>query len=734
MIYLHICEFIFFLKPQICPGKDTFMINSKNPALRVSAIYFLVGSLWIIISDQAVNYIYQVESNVLNLNTLKGLGFVLATSLVLYVLLKRYLTKVESEIVNRKAVENELSRSEDLFYNLTNTSPVGIALLDPQGNVKFLNKRSEELFNITSADTKLKISEQSRFEIQNMDGTKMPFEDLPFKKVLETKKSVFDVRCSIKISDDSRKYISVNASPLIDKKDDSLLGVIVVIRDITKSVEIEEELKLSERKYRLLFENNPQPMWVFENNTLRFMDVNNAAVEKYGYSKEEFLRMTIRDIRPDEEVEILEDFIAANPEVERPSTESMIWKHKLKDGKIIFVKILSHGIELEGKDARLILVNDVTEVFQKEQELRESEKRFRRIFEQIVDVYFETSLTGEIKEVSPSIKNFSKGIYSREDMLGQSLLNFYYDFSERDKFIQKLMQDGSVDDYEVRLKNKDNSIIYCSVSAKLIDENGDKKIVGGMRDISFRKMYEKELLAAKEAAEKADQLKSEFLAQMSHEVRTPLNIIVNSNQFIFDELSDDQKNSMEDIFHILKSSQQRITRTIDSVLNMSDLQLGTYQPNFQKVDLVKEILVRLESEFSISAKAKKINLILNAEKNNAVVTADRYAVYQILSHLIDNAIKFTDKGKVEIKLIDKNEKTVVEVIDTGIGISKNFVSKLFEPFSQEQHGYSRKYEGTGLGLALVKKFCEINNADIEVKSEIDKGTTFSVIFKKDSNQ
>jgi len=710
------------------------MINSKNPALRVSAIYFLVGSLWIIISDQAVNYIYQVESNVLNLNIIKGLGFVLATSLVLYVLLKRYLTKVESEIVNRKAVENELSRSEDLFYNLTNTSPVGIALLDPQGNVKFLNKRSEELFNITSADTKLKISEQSRFEIQNMDGTKMPFEDLPFKKVLETKKSVFDVRCSIKISDDSRKYISVNASPLIDKKDDSLLGVIVVIRDITKSVEIEEELKLSERKYRLLFENNPQPMWVFENNTLRFMDVNNAAVEKYGYSKEEFLRMTIRDIRPDEEVEILEDFIAANPDVERPSTESMIWKHKLKDGKIIFVKILSHGIELEGKDARLILVNDVTEVFQKEQELRESEKRFRRIFEQIVDVYFETSLTGEIKEVSPSIKNFSKGIYSREDMLGQSLLNFYYDFSERDKFIQKLMQDGSVDDYEVRLKNKDNSIIYCSVSAKLIDENGDKKIVGGMRDISFRKMYEKELLAAKEAAEKADQLKSEFLAQMSHEVRTPLNIIVNSNQFIFDELSDDQKNSMEDIFHILKSSQQRITRTIDSVLNMSDLQLGTYRPNFQKVDLVKEILVRLESEFSISAKAKKINLILNAEKNNAVVTADRYAVYQILSHLIDNAIKYTDEGKVEIRLIDTGQSTVVEVNDTGIGIGKDFIPKLFEPFSQEQHGYSRKYEGTGLGLALVKKFCEINNADIEVKSEIDKGTTFSVIFKKDSNQ
>lgn len=710
------------------------MASSKNPALRVAAIYFLVGSLWIIISDQAVNYIYNLENDALNLNILKGLGFVFVTSLVLYVLLKRYLKKVESEKINREAVEHELSRSEDLFYNLTDTSPVGIALLDSHVNVKFLNKRAEELFGITTSNTSLRINDQSRFEILNSEGTKMPFDELPFKRVLDTKQSVFDVRCLLKFSENSRKHISVNASPLIDKKNDSLLGVIVVIRDITKSVEIEEELKQSEKKYRLLFEYNPQPMWVFDNSTLRFLDVNQAAVIKYGYSKEEFLSMTIKDIRPDDEVEKLEEYIYSNPDVMRPSDESKIWKHKLKNGKIIFVKILSHGIELEGKDARLILVNDVTEVFQKEHELRESEKRFRRIFEQIVDVYFETSLTGIIKEVSPSIKSFSKGIYIREDMLGKSMLDFYYDYSERSEFIQKLMQNGAVDDYEVRLKNKDNSIIYCSVSAKLINENGDKKIVGGMRDISYRKLYEKELLEAKEAAEKADQLKSEFLAQMSHEVRTPLNIIVNSNQFIFDELSDDQKNSMEDIFHILKSSQQRITRTIDSVLNMSDLQLGTYRPNFQKVDLVKEILVHLESDFSISAKAKKIDLILNAEKNNVVVNADRYAVYQILSHLIDNAIKFTDKGKVEIKLIDENEKTVVEVIDTGIGISKNFVSKLFEPFSQEQHGYTRKYEGTGLGLALVKKFCEINNADIDVKSEIDKGTTFSVIFRKNSNQ
>jgi len=705
------------------------MINSKNPAFRISKVYFLIGSLWIIISDQAVNFIYDVEVTVLNLNILKGLGFVLITSLILYILLKRYLKQVEDEIVNRKAVENKLSKSEDLFFNLTDTSPVGIALLDLQGNVTFLNKRAEELFNISSSETNLKISDQTRFNIKTIDGSNMPFYEFPYKKVLETKQSFFDIRCLIQSDNYIKKYITVNVSPLIDKKDDSLIGVVVVIRDITKSKEIEEELQHNEKKYRLLFENNPQPMWVFDNNTLRFIDVNHAAVEKYGYSKKEFLSMTIRDIRPDEEVEKLEEFISANPNAMRPSDESMIWQHKLKDGKIIFVKILSHGIDLEGKKARLVLVNDVTEVFQKEQELRESEKRFRRIFEQIVDVYYETDLNGEIREVSPSIKNFSKGIYSREDLLGKSLLNFYYDFSERDEFIQKLMQNGSVDDYEVRLKNKDDSIIYCSVSAKLIAENGDKKIVGGIRDISFRKMYEKELLEAKEAAEKADQLKSEFLAQMSHEVRTPLNIIVNSNQFIFDELSDEQKNSMEDIFHILKSSQQRITRTIDSVLNMSDLQLGTYHANFQKVDLVKEILIRLESEFSISAKAKKIDLILNTEKKSVVVNADRYSVYQILSHLVDNGIKYTDQGKVEIKLIDKGEKTVVEVNDTGIGISKDFIPRLFEPFSQEQHGYSRKYEGTGLGLALVKKFCEINNAEIEVDSEFNRGTVFRVTFK-----
>lgn len=706
------------------------MFLKKNPAFRVAVIYFIFGSFWIILSDQTVNFIYETDQNVLNINILKGLIFVFLSSLLLFFILKKYLKQVKSEMINREAAERELSRTEDLFYNLTNTSPVAILLLDPNANIKYANFHALELFKINSEQKNLKLNDQSQFDIRDLDGRSIKFANVLFKNVLDKKQSVFDVRCSINFSDLEKRFISINASPLLDKNNSSLLGVIVVVRDISNSHRMEEELKANEQKYRLLFENNPQPMWVFDNDTLGFIDVNNAAIIKYGYSKEEFLKMTIKDIRPDEEVEKLDNFLASNPDVDRPSTDSIIWKHKLKSGNIILVKILSHGIELEGKKARLVLINDVTEVHQKEKELRDSENRFRRIFEQIVDVYFETNISGIIKEISPSIQIFTKGNYKRENLIGLSLLNFYYDYSERINFIEKLKKEGFVDDFEIRLVNKDGSVINCSISAKLIEENGEQKIVGSMRDISFRIMYEKELLQAKEAAEKANQLKSEFLAQMSHEVRTPLNIIVNSNQFINEELTDEQRDNMEDIFQILKSSQTRITRTIDSILNMSDLQLGTYEPNFQEIDLVKEILVQLESEFSINAKAKNLELVLNAEKKSIKINADRYAVYQILSNLIDNAIKYTDEGKVEIKLSDTTDKILVEVIDTGIGISKDFLPQLFEPFVQEQHGYTRKYEGNGLGLALAHKFCEINNAVLEVDSEVNIGSTFKVIFNK----
>ena len=141
------------------------------------------------------------------------------------------------------------------------------------------------------------------------------------------------------------------------------------------------------------------------------------------------------------------------------------------------------------------------------------------------------------------------------------------------------------------------------------------------------------------------------------------------------------------------------------------------------------------NEHQLIAKNKNLELIYTCRAKKKEINADEYCITQIFANLIDNALKFTKKGKVEILVSNNsNDDIIVEVKDTGIGMGKEFLKHLFEPFVQETTGYTRAYEGNGLGLALVKRYCDINNAILEVESEKGIGTTFKVIFRKDSDK
>ncbi len=237
---------------------------------------------------------------------------------------------------------------------------------------------------------------------------------------------------------------------------------------------------------------------------------------------------------------------------------------------------------------------------------------------------------------------------------------------------------------------------------------------------------EKELKLAKEAAEKSDRLKSEFLAQMSHEIRTPINSILSFSNILKDELKDKVDDTLKEGFSIIESGGRRLIKTIDSILNMSQLHTGNLELNKKKIDLC-EIINELYYELKGLAENKHIKLIINCESDNCIVTADQYTITQLIANLIDNAIKYTNSGRVEvtIKTLSKG-KGIIEIKDTGIGMSEEFQEQLFRPFMQEEQGYGRKFEGTGLGLSLVEKYAELNNAKISFTSIKGKGTTFIV--------
>ncbi|MCU7492496.1 MAG: PAS domain S-box protein [Ignavibacteria bacterium] len=241
--------------------------------------------------------------------------------------------------------------------------------------------------------------------------------------------------------------------------------------------------------------------------------------------------------------------------------------------------------------------------------------------------------------------------------------------------------------------------------------------------------YEDELIKAKQLAERSDRLKTDFLTQMSHEIRTPLNTILSYISLIKEDVESRNFEDLPLFFETVDNGGKRLIRTIDLILNMSQVQTGNIECKYAELDLSEEIL-GLQQEFSVIAERKGLELSFNNNAAKSSIIGDKYTVDQIFENIIGNAIKFTPSGKIDVNLYNRNGSVCVDVKDTGIGILKEYIPHLFSPFSQEETGYTRRFDGNGLGLALVKKYAELNEAEIYVQSEKGVGSTFTVSFKK----
>lgn len=363
--------------------------------------------------------------------------------------------------------------------------------------------------------------------------------------------------------------------------------------------------------------------------------------------------------------------------------------------------------------------------------LRQSEEQFKLLFELAPIGMVIDSPEGKIMKVN---KAFCETVgYSETELIGKDAQSLIYpeDIMVIERLHKDLIDEIHPDIYiEKRFLRKDNEIIYAIVKSVLVrdDEGKPLHFIDQMIDISERKQVEKELLVAKEKAEESDRLKTAFLAQMSHEIRTPLNIILNATPLLADETAIRNKEK-ELLLEAVNSSGKRLLRTIDLILNMSSVQAGNYKPNFEIIQLDK-ILSELVRDFHALSIEKNIALGFVNDLKNPEIRADKYTLIQIFQNLIGNAVKYTRKGSVTVKVYkNKDEKICVDIKDTGIGMSREYQANLFSPFSQENVGYKREFEGNGLGLALVKKYVDINNSEIKVSSEKDKGSVFTIIFQ-----
>jgi PAS domain S-box-containing protein len=377
------------------------------------------------------------------------------------------------------------------------------------------------------------------------------------------------------------------------------------------------------------------------------------------------------------------------------------------------------------------LQNSLTQLDKKEQELSERETYYRTLFEKSNDAVF---LMCNNTFVDCNNKALSLFGCSKNEILGKTPIELS-PYAQPNGTISEEVATKKIDtaltgkhqNFEWVFKKFDGTIFYSEISLDKIEFNNRKSILASIRDISDRKLSEKALLKAKEKAERSERIKSDFLAQMSHEIRTPINTIMNYTYLLKTEFENQVSEDNSGSFNSIENAAGRLLRTIDLILNISDIEAGTYEPKIETIPIISKIIEPATNEFKQSAENKNLSLeIVNDINNNINVTVDSYTLYQTVANLIDNAIKYTNKGKVQVILKETENHICVKIKDTGIGISKEYIPHLFDKFSQEEVGYTRKFEGNGLGLALVKKYCAINNIEILIDSEKNVGTTFTL--------
>lgn len=288
--------------------------------------------------------------------------------------------------------------------------------------------------------------------------------------------------------------------------------------------------------------------------------------------------------------------------------------------------------------------------------------------------------------------------------------------------LEELIDKGKKKDFTVIIGDKSYQFILAGVPQIKVGQ-----LYG--RDITELVQKESELKIALGKAEESEKLKADFLARISHEIRSPLVAIQGYSEYLLDEYANMDSDFL-DIFRSMDKNSKRLFRTMDLIINTSQLTTSKYEPTLSKVN-IEEMLSVIHSEYKTFAEEKNIIFNLNiATPINSVVSVDEYSVHQIFVNLVDNALKFTEKGNVDINVFRENNFKCVEIKDSGIGISSHYIDNLFSTFSQEKTGYTRPYEGTGLGLSLVKNYVDINKATISVKSLPDAGSSFTVKFQE----
>lgn len=521
--------------------------------------------------------------------------------------------------------------------------------------------------------------------------------------------------------------------------------------EITQKTQFEAALNENKKRFEAIFKQAATGIAIADVNG-EIIDANPKFAEMLGYTKNELLKLSVADITPpadmEKETQIIQQVIEGKTDILHIEK-----RYIHKDGHIIWASLSSRAVRNRTGNIQHIIgiVADITKQKHSENEIRtvqqETEKLkelFSGVLNNIPDL---VSIHDADFNIIFSNWNGFGNIPHQQRKLPLKCYKAYRNYNQicpdcKAKEVLKTRQsihseiqlsDGKWYDLRVLPINSPNS--------------EKQQFVEWVRDITKIKQNEmalkkrneqlkrsnKELVAAKEKAEESDKLKTTFLQNISHEFRTPMNGILGFSELLITPgKTTHQKQKYIDMIH---ESCNRLLDIVTDTIEMSQIQNNMIDVNLSDVNLfavVDDIMETAESK--IRQKGLKLRVIKECKPDEAMITTDYEKIKRTLKHIVDNAIKFTNKGGVEVKCGRRNGNTWVEVTDTGIGIRPEQQKLIFQPFGQVETGTTRSFGGNGIGLSLVKSYMELLGGRIGLQSEPGTGTKVQLTIPVNSRK
>jgi PAS domain S-box-containing protein len=656
------------------------------------------------------------------LQSYKGWLFILVSSILIYFLtsksIQKFILADQKKSVHIKYLE-ELKNKLQLAIN---TSRIGFWEWIPQSGKMYFSDEWKTQIGFSEKGVKHSMEEWiSRIHPDDKEFIKTKLNRFFSREIDE-----FNTEFRFKHKKGHYLWLLTSGALIRDNqgKVKKLLGTYI---DITSQKKIEEELKEKEKQLSNLIGNLKGIVYRCQNDprwTMIFL--SKGITEITGYHPEELIgnqKLAYADLIVPEDREKV--FKTIQEALNIYKQFRITYRIKTKDNKEKWM--WEQGVGVFNREGRLKWIEgyiaDITEQKNAELALQKSEEKYKNLVENSLVGIYTTNLNGELIYAN---KAFCEILgYTHADEI--NIEELYPSIEKRIELINEIKKKDKVSNYESVLLTKLGERKNITLNASL---NGNE-ISGMMMDTTQNKQYEKQIITAKEEAETASKIKDAFIGNISHEIRTPLNAINGFSNILkskFEEYIDERSN---EFFQIIFDASSRLERTVDMMLDYSKLNAGDMKMKPVRIDL-KKIIENILEEHQVEIKKKNLEIIIVQNTKNTKIIADEYAVENAFSNIIQNAIKYTQKGHIKISCVqDKTKDFIIHVEDTGIGMASEYLDKIFTPYLQEDTGYTRQYEGVGLGLSITKKLLELNGAEIKVQSKKGKGSIFSIIFKNE---